>query len=436
MTKVYKYPTKNKESKQYSLNKTSMEIKEDIVIIGAGLAGLTTSLALHRLGLRSIVLESADSLRVTGFALSLWKNGFGALDAVGVGDILRERSFQMHGFLIASGDSFIPFGDLSFGATDNSQLEARCVRRKDLLEVLEKELPQGTIRYSSKVVLITETGQLKSVHLADGSVIRAKALIGCDGINSMVAKRLGLQKPVDSGRAAIRGFVQFPEEHGILPNFYLYFENGVRFGFLPCDATSVYWFCTFSPTSDRDYEDMEQDPLKMKQFVLSKTENAPKQLSDIVQRTALQFISSARLKLRLPWNTLLGDIAKNNICVAGDAFHPMTPDIGQGGGSALEDGIVLARCLGQALLPKSNGYVGGEDDEGYGYDDIEKGLMNYVKQRRWRSFSLISTAYLVGVAQQSEGKIMNFLKKLFLTKYSTSKMRDMADFDCGKLEIS
>lgn len=397
------------------------------------MAGLTTSLALHRLGLKSIVLESADSLRVTGFALSLWKNGWSALDAVGVGNLLRERSFQLRGFHIASGDSFVPFSDLSFGAKDKSQLEARCVRRKELLQVLEKELPQGTIRYSSRVVSIIETGQLKLVHLADGSVIKTKALIGCDGINSIVAKRLGLQKPVDSGRAAIRGFVQFKEEHGFQPNFYVYFENGVRYGFLPCDATSVYWFCTFTPSSDLDYEAMEQDPLKMKQFILFKTKNAPKEVSHVIQSTELQFISSARLKLRVPWNIMMGDIVKSNMCVAGDAFHPMTPDIGQGGCSALEDGIFLARSLGEALLPKSNGYLGGGQEEGHGYDDIEKGLMNYAKQRRWRSFSLISTAYLVGVIQQSEGKIMSFLKKMFLTKYTTGKMRDMADFDCGKL---
>ncbi|KAJ0479099.1 putative 3-hydroxybenzoate 6-monooxygenase [Helianthus annuus] len=46
----------------------------DILIVGAGLAGLTTALSLHRLGLRSLVLESSESLRITGFALTLWTN--------------------------------------------------------------------------------------------------------------------------------------------------------------------------------------------------------------------------------------------------------------------------------------------------------------------------------------------------------------------------
>jgi len=52
--------------------------------------------------------------------------------------------------------------------------EVRCVRRKLLLESLEKELPDGTIRYSSKVVSIEESGYSKLVHLADDTIIKTK----------------------------------------------------------------------------------------------------------------------------------------------------------------------------------------------------------------------------------------------------------------------
>ncbi|XP_047177108.1 monooxygenase 2-like [Vigna umbellata] len=74
------------------------ELVEDIVIVGAGIAGVTTSLGLHRLGIRSLVLESSDTLRVTGFSLSLWQNAWKALDAVGVGDKLRRNHQRLHGY--------------------------------------------------------------------------------------------------------------------------------------------------------------------------------------------------------------------------------------------------------------------------------------------------------------------------------------------------
>lgn len=52
--------------------------------------------------------------------------------------------------------------------------ELRCVRRKLLLEALAKDLPNGTIRFSSKVVCIEESGFFKLVHLADGTILKTK----------------------------------------------------------------------------------------------------------------------------------------------------------------------------------------------------------------------------------------------------------------------
>nr|GEX62380.1 FAD/NAD(P)-binding oxidoreductase family protein [Tanacetum cinerariifolium] len=382
----------------------------------------------------------------------------------------------------------------------------------DLLEALLKELPPGTIRYSSKVATIDELDWFKLVYLADGSILKTKVLVGCDGVNSVVAKWLGLDPPVSVGRAAIRGLVEFPNGSGFDPMFHVNFgggirfgflpvdvlvgcdgfnsvvakwlgldlpvsvgraairglvefpngsgfdpmfhvnfggwirfgflpvdvktvywfctltpsevptyeedwqENpskmkqfvlshinkmpqeaqdvvektfkiaspdtglfvseqaldkdrklaairglvefpngsgfdpmfhvnfggGIRFGFLPVDVKTVYWFCTLTPSEVPTYEeDWQENPSKMKQFVLSHINKMPQEAQDVVEKTSLSNISYATLKFRLPWNVLLGNIVKDNVCVAGDALHPMTPDIGQGGCSSLEDSVLL-----------------------------------------------------------------------------------------------
>ncbi|MBA0631093.1 hypothetical protein Godav_003121 [Gossypium davidsonii] len=86
-----------------------MEIVEDVVIVGAGIAGLTTSLGLHRLGIRSLVLESSERLRITGFAFTTWENAWKALDAIGIGDSLRRQHYLLSslngiGIVISLGD--------------------------------------------------------------------------------------------------------------------------------------------------------------------------------------------------------------------------------------------------------------------------------------------------------------------------------------------
>ncbi|XP_052194833.1 monooxygenase 2-like isoform X2 [Diospyros lotus] len=386
-------------------------VVQDVVIVGAGIAGLTTSLGLHRLGVRSLVLESSESLRTTGFALAIWTNAWRALDAVGVSDSLR----QLH------------------TKTKGANHEVRCVKRKLLLEALARELPSGTIRYSSKVVCIEETGYLKLVHLADGTVIKSKVLIGSEGVNSVVANWLDFKKPPFDGRAVIRGCAEFKSSHGFEPKLMQFFGNGIRCGCIPCDDYSVYFFFTFVRSSQD--KEVEENPAKMKEFILSKLGKSDDHMRVTVEKTELDSIMCSPLRFRPPWQLLWGNISKGNVCVAGDALHPMTPDIGQGGCAALEDGIVLARCLAEALLQKP-AVASKEKPEKEEFRRIEMGLKKYAQQRRWRSFELIATASLFGCIQQSNGPVMRFLREKVLAVFLSWLLLKRASFDCGQLSKS
>jgi NADPH-dependent 2,4-dienoyl-CoA reductase/sulfur reductase-like enzyme len=70
---------------------------ETVVIVGAGLAGLATALALHRVGVRAVVLEQAESLRTEGTSLTLFPNAWRALDALGVAQELRPQFINIVG---------------------------------------------------------------------------------------------------------------------------------------------------------------------------------------------------------------------------------------------------------------------------------------------------------------------------------------------------
>ncbi|KAK8564355.1 hypothetical protein V6N12_036481 [Hibiscus sabdariffa] len=390
-----------------------MEIIEDVVIVGAGIAGLTTSLGLHRLGIRSLVLESSERLRLTGFALNTWTNAWKALDAVGIGESLRHQHHLITSLLVTSTSLVKPASEISFQGH-----EIRCLERRLLLETLANELPDGTIRFSSKVVSIDESASyFKRLHLADGTIIKTKVLVGCDGVNSVVAKWLGFKNPSFTGRSSIRGNANFKGGHGFGTTFRQFFGNGVRAGLVPWDDENVYWFFTWTPATKVEKE-MEDNPIKLKQLVRSKLNDKSDEMRSVVEKTSSHGIILSPIRYRKPWELLWGNINKGNVCVAGDALHPMTPDIGQGGCSALEDGVVLARCLGEALLKPA----GKAEEE---YERIETGLKRFAKERRWRSFDLIATAFMVGYIQQKDEKVQSLSLSLARCSKQIADFRQM-----------
>ncbi|XP_073269377.1 monooxygenase 2-like [Primulina huaijiensis] len=398
-----------------------MEAVEGVVIVGAGIAGLATALGLHKLGIRSLVLESADSLRTTGYYLGIWPNAWKAIDALGdIGQILRAKNLKLTGIMtssLISGDITADIPINTAGLKGDSYL----VNRKTLLETLENELPRGTIKYSSKVVHIQDSDSHKSLHLSDGTILKAKVLIGSDGVNSVVAKYLGLSKASYAGRSAVRSFVEFKNGHGFEPKVMMFFGKGVRFGVIPCDEHKVYWFYTFHPPQDKE---LVEDPIKLKQHILSTLGKVPDKIRNVFEQTDATNLEHSPIRFRHPWNLLWGNISKGNVCVAGDALHPMTPDLAQGGCSALEDSVVLARVLAAALREESQ-----ENEQ----RKIQKGLENYAKERRWRSIDLVWSAYMSGSIQMWDGVVLSFIRDHILAKFLSGFFLKKPAFDCGNL---
>nr|CAB3497047.1 unnamed protein product [Digitaria exilis] len=188
---------------------------------------------------------------------------------------------------------------------------------------------------------------------------------------------------------AARGLAHFPDGHGLEPKFLQFIGRGFRSGMRPCNETDVYWFFTWTP-SDNDKGVIESGT-KLKQFVLANLTalKVPPNALTVIERSETNDVFAVPLRFRPPLSLITASISKGSVCVAGDALHPMTPDLGQGGCAALEDSVVLARCLGEAIL-NDGVHGGGVRSRGR----IEQGLQEYAGFRRWRSVELVATAYV------------------------------------------
>ncbi|XP_058088760.1 monooxygenase 2-like [Magnolia sinica] len=405
-----------------------MEIYEEVVIVGAGIAGLATALALKKVGVRALVLERSHDLRAAGAAITLFPNAWRALDALGVATNLTSIYPPSHGGSVTS----VATGaqqQVSFsGPLDRGSMEVRSVHRKALLETLAEELPPGTIRFSSKLASISSNETLKDsptyvLHMDDGTVVKTKVLIGCDGVHSAIARWLGLSAPVYSGRAAVRGLAVFPEGHGLNHETQQYVGDGFRAGFVPLTNKDVYWGITYKKSLINGEE--TRDPELIQKDVLENlAKNLPEIYLDMARRCDLDTLTCAPLMFRYPWDVIFGTISKGTVTVAGDAMHPMTPELGQGGCLALEDAVILGRCIGNSLL----------ESRKIESKRVKDALERYVKERRWRAAGMITGAYFSGWAQLAgSGWLSRFIRDKIFYGLLFSKLVDATHYDCGKL---
>ncbi|KAL2651564.1 hypothetical protein R1flu_019692 [Riccia fluitans] len=359
----------------------------ELIIVGAGIAGLAAAVAMNKIGVKSLVLEQSAALRTTGSALGVWSNGWRVLDVLGIADRLRAKYSPISG-----GRFFDQQGNLLKGfeldECPEGPHELRGVERKFLVETLASLLPPETIRFNNRVVTVkTQAGTFGPIELSlsDGSVVKTKVLLGADGVNSVVAKWMGFHETRYVGYIGIRGLAEYPDGQTYGSSVRQYIGAGSRVGVLPISPTQVYWFITYNKSNPGP---KIQDPNELKTELLDlfKTYWPGQEIPvhDLLAHTPVESLSRAALRDR--WN-LPGSppVVQSGVTLAGDALHPMTPNLGQGGCCALEDAVILAQTLGQVLLTAS------EDG-----DRITKALEEYAAERNRRTLPLTVRAFVMG----------------------------------------
>ncbi|XP_022563523.1 monooxygenase 1-like isoform X2 [Brassica napus] len=371
----------------------------DIVIVGGGIAGLATSLALHRKGIKSIVLEKSESVRSEGAAFGIQTNGWLALQQLGVADKLRLNSLPIHQIRDVMIEKKIKQRE-SVGPASHG--EVRGVIRNDMVRALAHALPVGTLRLGSQIVSVKldEATSFPNVHLRNGQDIKAKVLIGCDGSNSIVSKFLGLNPTKALDSRAVRGFTNYPNGHVFQQEFIRIKMDNVVSGRLPITHNLVFWFVVMLKCPQEEWKEM-------------------------VKKCDIDSLYISRLRYRSPWDVMSSKFRRGTVTVAGDSMHLMGPFIGQGCSAALEDGVVLARCLWSKLGQDGMNNVSSRKQ-------IEEAIDEYVRERRGRLVGLSTQTYLTGrliEASSPATKLLLIVLLMILFRDHIGHTR----YDCGRL---
>lgn len=302
-------------------------------IIGGGIGGAATAVALHRAGLDFRVYERSPQLREVGAGIALWANATHILknlglldDAIQVGCLTTNYQFNSQ-----RGKELVNIAVNSF------ELPVIGIHRAELHQLLWRNVPREKFILGETFERFERSGNQVCAYFKSGLSVTGDGLIGADGLRSRVrALLLGDQPPTYRNFKTWRGLTDYiPSRYrpGYIQEF---LGRGQGFGFMMLGKEKMYWYaaaCAPEGQPDaaigrkKELEMMYQDWFASIPELIAATEEANILTADLYDRAPIQL-----------WS-------QQNITLLGDAAHPMLPTIGQGACTALEDAYVIAKCL-------------------------------------------------------------------------------------------
>lgn len=311
----------------------------DITIIGAGMAGLTTGIALKKFGHQVTIYEQAEQILPVGAAISLWSNGVKCLNYLGLTEQVEKLGGKMDHLAYIdglTGDVMTQFS--LFPLIEEVGQRPYPVSRADLQNMLMDEFGRENIHLGKKMVSFSEQDDQVITRFADGSEVLADLLVGADGTHSLTrAYVLGEQvERRYAGYVNWNGLVDISEEFAAADQWTTFVGEGKRVSLMPVADNRFYFFFDV-PLAAGLENDRTQYKALFKEYFKGWCEPVQK----LIDAVDAQKTNRAEIHDIEPF----ADFYKGRVVIVGDAAHSTTPDIGQGGCQAMEDAIYLARSL-------------------------------------------------------------------------------------------
>ena len=308
------------------------------IVIGGGICGLTTAIALIRAGHEALVFEAASELREAGAGVVLGCNAMRALHGLGIHDAVKAAGSEITSMNLSDAKGVHISQMDTLKVTRESGFSNLAVHRADLQRILLEHLPAGVLRLGSVFERFEQDGEQVTARFAGNLTVNADGLLAADGIRSRARLQIFPRSvPRFAGYTCWRG-VTDASALGLPAGCSFEFWGGVhRFGYVPLTNGQVYWYACMNSRNPGHptYMNWRISDLEA-QFA-----GYPSPVPQLLAQTPGN---------RLLWNDILDvrpvkQFAHGRVLLLGDAAHATTPNLGQGAGQAVEDAAILARCL-------------------------------------------------------------------------------------------
>src|SRR3984957_14490587 len=331
-----------------------------VLIAGGGIGGLTTAIALRHQGIEVVVLEQAEGLNEIGAGIQIASNAAIVLRELGLETAMRAVGVEPQSYDYRD----LRTGRLLYQAPLGDEAARRYgapmynVHRADLIQLLFDAVPAESKRLGARCVAISQTEDGVEVTLQTGETLRGDALVGCDGIHSVV--RQHLRGTAEKHFATIlmwRSLIPAERLEGMeLP------ERG-NYWFGPGRTLITYWVRPknlYSILASVPAHEVQRESWTESGDVgemLRSFDDAEPRARAMLEQAKTAFITG--MYYRGP----IDSWTSGRITLLGDAAHPMVPFLAAGAGQSIEDAWTFARVLARRQ------------------DDVPGALLEYERRR-------------------------------------------------------
>lgn len=366
-------------------------MSKKIVIIGAGIGGLTMALALQRIGYATEIYEGASEIRPVGAGILMANNAMQIFEKLGVRKKIEKAGHQISKIYITNSKFQI------LSETDLSRFESKygvynvAIHRADLQHILANEIGYEYIKLSKRLSKIEKNNDFK-LTFEDGTAVHCEAVIAADGIHSVVRNQIfGSAEIRDTNQRCWRGVCEV--ETGLKFNHKAYeaWNKGKRFGFTKINENKLYWYAVVN-------EHLVGDSIE------TIFEGFHPDILEIISKTKKEYIAFHPIIDLKPFSNWY----QGKLCLIGDAAHATTPNMGQGACQAVEDAYVIAKLL----------------EEG---KSIEQAFAHYHKLRIKKAHYVVNTSWFIGKVSHYENEIAVYVRNnvmKMVLKFAQSRQFD------------
>ena len=360
--------------------------KMKVGIIGGGITGLTTALALWKLGISSVVYEQASELNEVGAGIWLQPNAIKILDWLDLKHEIAQHGNELSKMEVTN-SHLVPFKKMkSEVVQDELGNKTIAIHRAKLQTILHNQVQDSCqVLLGKKYISHSVSPQGISVQFENGTET-VDILLGADGINSKVRAAIAPGSNIRSSEQICwRGVSKISLPLEIQKIGREAWGKQIRFGFSQINEKEVYWFAVAS--ADHVERVARQDK---KQYLLGLFQEFSPIVTNLISNTELTRIHEA----------LLCDLEKipswyaGNVCLIGDAAHATTPNMGQGACQGIEDAYYLSNSLSNYL------------------QNPEKAFQKFQDRRRKKVDYVVNTSWQIG--KMAHSKIAQPLVKLMM----------------------